>query len=499
MEELLAAISNPELARKLRALFEGRRPSALSDHVQLNIKGRIKLEMYDREGNILKVVDQDNLVTKYAWEIITRLIASDPAKHGYEVPELLLDGSPAPRVETSGEPEVRWLYSATPQTIYRHEYQTRNYSYNPWRTNRVWYDYNSNPSVNETSLVRDVVSVYLAPRPLGGLEYMIGYIGIGDGEDYLVPLTDEAAYSFSGTWDIRSDSSATGGMVARTTQPGASVTITFHGTRLVGFFTYTEDGADVEVKVDGVPTATLSLYSAITAYGRQHVLADGLSDGQHTVELTHKGTGFQVGLGTYTLSLEAVRANGLTPSLNSLFREIPRTTTKVSVPELYNTSSSPPYTFTLTRGSLGIVPGSETVVLNGEVLVRTPTAPTQPNEYSIDYVTGTIQLARPAMGVQVTYETAKPFSTNYQRAAISRPSPGSPNYPWYDLERSVIYFTADFPPGVPNYPVKVREIGLFDFSDNISIAKMFSIVRPGETVKDVDTGLRITWEIRLRG
>lgn len=499
MEDLLAAIPNRELAQKLRALLEERRrpSSSLCDHVNFNMRGRIKMEMYDKDGNVIETIDQDNLVTDYAWEILTRLVASDPNANGYQVPELMVNGQPVNRYDGSS-PEVRWLFSTTPRTIYRHQLQTRSSVSSSWSTIQTWYDYNPDKTTTETNYRRELVSVYLSSSSLGGEQYMIGYIGIGDGEDYMIPVTDADTFDFEGKWEIKEEKGAVGGRIARTSQAGDKVTITFHGTRLIGFFSYTEDGADVEVTVDGVSKGTFSLYSATTSTGMKRVLADELPDGEHTVVLTHKGTGYNAELDMFTMNIESVRANGLTKSLNSLFREIPRTTNRVDVPELYNTASAAPYTFKLERGHLGIVPGSETVIFDGETLVRTETAPTQANEYAIDYTTGTIRMARPAMGVQVTYQTEQPFSTNYERAAITRPSPGSPNYPWYDLSRARIYFIADFPPGVPNYPVKVREIGLFDFSDNISISKMFSIVRPGETVKEVDTGLRITWEIRLR-
>ena len=70
MEDLLAAIPNRELAQKLRALLEERRRPSNSpcDHVNFNMRGRIKMEMYDKDGNVIETIDQDNF-----WSLTLRL------------------------------------------------------------------------------------------------------------------------------------------------------------------------------------------------------------------------------------------------------------------------------------------------------------------------------------------------------------------------------------------------------------------------------------------
>ena len=73
----------------------------------------------------------------------------------------------------------------------------------------------------------------------------------------------------------------------------------------------------------------------------------------------------------------------------------------------------------------------------------------------------------------------------------------NPDYPWYIFRDKKIIFQAEFPPGVPQYPVTIREMGLFDSNWMDPHSKLFSIVRTGELYKDTSTGIRVTWEIQF--
>jgi hypothetical protein len=94
--------------------------------------------------------------------------------------------------------------------------------------------------------------------------------------------------------------------------------------------------------------------------------------------------------------------------------------------------------------------------------------------------------------------------TNYRRQIILKPKT-APEYPWFELDKGSVQFVAEFHENVPNYNVTIREMGLFDgprADDHVKgydgyPVKAFSLVRVGETRKDVSTGIRITWTITL--
>ncbi|MCD7910967.1 hypothetical protein KC480_05435 [Bacillus velezensis] len=94
--------------------------------------------------------------------------------------------------------------------------------------------------------------------------------------------------------------------------------------------------------------------------------------------------------------------------------------------------------------------------------------------------------------------------TGYSRAVIEKPKSVN-EYPWFELDKGSVRFVAEFPELKPSHNVTIREMGLFDgprVDDKIAgftnyPVKAFSLVRVGETRKDVNTGIRITWTITL--
>ncbi|KAF2421684.1 DUF2460 domain-containing protein [Bacillus subtilis] len=94
--------------------------------------------------------------------------------------------------------------------------------------------------------------------------------------------------------------------------------------------------------------------------------------------------------------------------------------------------------------------------------------------------------------------------TNYSRAVIEKPKTVN-EYPWFELDKGAVRFVAEFPELKPAHNVTIREMGLFDgprMDDEVAgfnnyPVKAFSLVRVGETRKDVNTGIRITWTITL--
>lgn len=96
------------------------------------------------------------------------------------------------------------------------------------------------------------------------------------------------------------------------------------------------------------------------------------------------------------------------------------------------------------------------------------------------------------------------FATGYHRAVIEKPKAGTA-YPWYQLDKGTVSFIAEFPEQVPAYNVTIREMGLFNgprTDDKVEgftgfPVDAYSLVRTGETVKDITTGIRVTWTIKL--
>jgi hypothetical protein len=112
----------------------------------------------------------------------------------------------------------------------------------------------------------------------------------------------------------------------------------------------------------------------------------------------------------------------------------------------------------------------------------------------------------PLKRVEVVYKSdERPgFPTGYNRKVIEKPKTGI-SYPWYSLDTGTVNFVVEFPEGMLNDDVTIREMALYDGphpEDNILgynnyPVKTFSLIRVGEIRKEVNTGLRITWSITL--
>lgn len=108
--------------------------------------------------------------------------------------------------------------------------------------------------------------------------------------------------------------------------------------------------------------------------------------------------------------------------------------------------------------------------------------------------------------VEVRYKSEERpgVPTQYTRAVIEKPKTVN-EYPWFELDKGSVKFVAEFPEMKPAHNITIREMGLFDgprSDDKISgfrnyPVKAFSLVRVGETRKEVNTGIRITWTITL--
>jgi len=107
------------------------------------------------------------------------------------------------------------------------------------------------------------------------------------------------SYSGSG-WDYPSTTSEgkiySGGSLSQSNQSGASIKFNFTGTklRLIGD-TYPNKSSDIEVSIDGVLVVKIDQYTASAAneiLQRLDYENIGLADGEHSISIVNKGTGY---------------------------------------------------------------------------------------------------------------------------------------------------------------------------------------------------------------
>ena len=103
---------------------------------------------------------------------------------------------------------------------------------------------------------------------------------------------DHWALEVEGSWETVADGRAVQGAYRGGRQPGDSLRFTFQGTDLDLVVCKSEDGGRVRVSVDGEPVRVLDLRGRAFECGVEVPVAQGLSDGEHRVELVVDGEGF---------------------------------------------------------------------------------------------------------------------------------------------------------------------------------------------------------------
>jgi hypothetical protein len=164
----------------------------------------------------------------------------------------------------------------------------------------------------------------------------------------------------------------------------------------------------------------------------------------------------------------------------------------------------------ITDGSLSVLGNGADLTLTADVsLLEEGTFMVDP----ADVAKKTILVSEKAVGgavlagkLEVVYASGQQpgVPTNYTRQVIMKPKDVN-QYPWYALDKGSIQFVAEFAEETLGYNITIREMGLFDgprSDDQVKgfrgyPVKAFSLVRVGETRKEVNTGIRITWTITL--
>lgn len=147
---------------------------------------------------------------------------------------------------------------------------------------------------------------------------------------------------------------------------------------------------------------------------------------------------------------------------------------------------------------------------DGVDLVKVEVDPLNPGEYQVT-AEGVTLNSKAATGdalenFVIVFESPdfKGKPTKYKREIIEKPKTEN-LYPWFELDKGKIQFVAEFKEEVMLQNMTIREMILangprtedeIEGYDEFDV-KAFSIVRVPETIKNVNTGIRITWTITL--
>ncbi|MCI0347716.1 MAG: hypothetical protein L0221_20130, partial [Chloroflexi bacterium] len=112
------------------------------------------------------------------------------------------------------------------------------------------------------------------------------------GPSFIPKVSDDTSglISYSGSWSTGSPSSAFGGSVHHSSSAGASATYAFTGASAAWIAYKGPTRGSAQVYVDGVLTATVSLYATTTSARPQVFAFNWPASGAHTIEVVVVGT-----------------------------------------------------------------------------------------------------------------------------------------------------------------------------------------------------------------
>lgn len=458
----------------------------LHDAAVFRTRGHIKVEKYDSDGRVIEVIEQPNMTVVTARDILLKALAGDPTRILYREPRV------------SNPRDINTLYYVLtynkPRPLYKNWFSTSSYY-------KAYYEYyNTLVSGNSGAELAKDWEIYALDT--------VAFMGFGDGEFTLVgDASPYLAYTGSG-WQQQSVAGAVGGTLHTTSVAGDGVELRFKGTTVAFYYSAKQDGAIVNVILDGVNVGTVNQFASETVNGIRHEVANDLDPTvEHVLVLEHSGTQDPNAASPAYISVEAFEFDSYFESATALNAEVPTEQAVFATPELYNTTLSAPYTITLLHPPL--VTGTEKVYHQGVEFVKAPdTLAPAPGQYQyVNDAAGKVvgfQFAEQLTGVSVTYRSEQAYATQYGRALIERPTT-APDYPYYNYKDGTLTLVAELPPGVPNYNITVRELGLFNgprVADGIEgwgdiAAKMFAVSRVSPITKTTRDGLRVKWTVAL--
>ena len=493
---------NPQLAQKLQEKVKEKAENMrggsnnLEDKLDFNPTGELKIETIDSEGNVLKTVEEENLVVDESLDIILRGLAADAKNSIYLCPALESYGT---WQNPPTDDDIKWELKVEPHYLVQRNHSNRGGS---------WQTYHQIKAEVGNSFEADNILA----KPTTIPDTSINFIGLGISElRYL--NNDNKALNYAANWTHINDSKYKSGTASKTTTTGDTVAIEDSTDKLKLYYTVHPEGGKAEITVDGQLIDTIDTYSANEQSGFEQEIdmsqapAPSTNNGNRNIVIEHIGTS-NTEVTTSTFIFEGIEKAGYDATTTSLSTEVPQNRKVIDEPEYYNTTNSAPYTFFLDLKSSGnsVIPDSVKMFVNGEEYTKVDTAPTPDSkEYRVK-PTGEVTVGREVRNAAVTYELDNAFPTNYQRAEIAHPIESAKNYPIYSFARDEITFEAEFKPDNPNFPVVVKELALFNLplarrlttsSGSLNGEKMFSITDVSDIRKDPENGLRVEWTIKF--
>jgi len=471
----------------------------LEDKLNLNPKGKLKVERLDADGNVIETVEKDNLVVNQAFDMLLKGMAGDSESVLYYVPKLKSEYFNAVSSSDEVRPEpsdYEWVISDEKKALVR--FSHRGDSRGSWSTYGTENIHGSSISASE---------IIVFPKPL--IDTSVNFVGLG-----VSPLryldNDEDELTYTSNWTLEEDSNYKYGSAHKTSTTTETITYNSDTELLTMYVTVHPEGSKFEISVDGTVVDTVDTYSATTTYTQEYEIdlssAPNAGD-ERTIVIEHIGTSNSE-VTTPTVIFEGLQYEGYTKNTTELAHEVNIKTDEVDVPEYYNTTNKAPYTFFLDLKSQGnaVLTDTVKVVVDGTEYTQVDTAPTPDAEEFHVEPTGEVILGTENRNVAVTYKLDNEFETNYKRAMIKKPEDTDKDYPIYSFYKDKITFEAEFDKRVPKQPVTINEFALFNTplksrfsSDTGSLENelMFSITDAPSLRKNPNNGLRVIWEIEL--
>jgi hypothetical protein len=387
----------------LAAKSKKRGGDGLQDVFEFQPKGHIKIEAIDENGNVVGVLaDQPNLVVDGAEEILLRAFSGDPNRILYKnrvvkatsgvtpkiyISESKLGGSP---IIDNGQlvhpPNLLWAevddelfdisYGFYPNTVYiKEEVSTE--------VGKRAFTISNTPAPDRVPMSAEIYSTYTNL-----------FIGIGEGKNYSVPLTDPRL-EFSNDFTVTDTR-------AETTVEGASLEVTAKMSNFKVEVEASDTGAQIDVYINGVLRETIETFDSGLSTPEVRVFEyDGLDyETETTIRLVHSGS--DSGAATPVMAITGFYFDALHKGMNGLMKEFKNFETEFTTPTAYNTTPMAPYTiqlpyFPLAEGSVKIsYEGVDFTEVDSEAQLTD-------TSFVVDHFRGIITFNRALTGVMVTY------------------------------------------------------------------------------------------------
>lgn len=375
----------------------------LQDSFELTPKGHIKIEEIDSTGNVVGLLaDQKNLVLHGAEEILLRAFSGDPTRALYKnrIPKSatgitnkiyiaetklknapLFDGSQllhAPNLLWAevNEDDFEVSYGYYPVTVYVKEEVSG-------ELGKKAFTISKTPAADRVPLCAEIYSGYTNM-----------FIGIGEGENYKVPFTDNRLTLSKGITVADNK--------ARATLKGEAITFKQKISNFVLEVEKSKNGAQIDVIINGVLKETIETLDSGASKAVVHEFKYDGFDNTTETEVKISYSGADSGVANPEMSIAAIRFDALAKNMNGLLKEIKNFETEFVTPAAYNTTPMAPFTIQIPNHP--IKEGTVKVSYEGTDLTEVAERG-QLNDltYVVDHMRGVVEFNRALTGVMVTY------------------------------------------------------------------------------------------------